>query len=556
MELFKLFIIQVLFAVLPILLLTPFETFFRRFVSKPLSASKSDYVVQAFTAACAVSVLLCWLLDLGSARIDGQLALLPAAVGILYGLPRVGLFLAALYGLSGFLFVGTDQADYLWIETLALLPLVVARARLLRLSRPLRIVLLAVWMCGAYTPHLIVHIQEHAGVSAWPLVVVELLAALLSGALLLLSRRAATDRFLREEQAGLMREKVVEEETKLQAFMRTLPGFALALDRSRLITAINDQAFAALQKKSPSIGREAVVGKTFEELLMSIGLAPDPVFLQALDTATEQNCTVERTLSFGSRRFRFHASPTHTGKGEVIGTVCSIYEITEIERMRTELEHMNRLSMIGQMAASVTHEVRNPMAVVRGYLQLLQKKTPADYDHYYEVVLQELDRATGIIDDFLSLARTQPDLSETRSLSLVVKELMPLLQADANLRGQTLRLETDGTTEAMPMHSGEIKQLVLNLSRNAMEAMDDQGELVVRVEESEDSFRLRVTDNGPGIPEEKIEQVRQPFFTTKERGTGLGLPLCAGIAERHGGKLTIESEPGKGTEVTVEFART
>lgn len=216
---------------------------------------------------------------------------------------------------------------------------------------------------------------------------------------------------------------------------------------------------------------------------------------------------------------------------------------------------MNRLSIIGQMAASVTHEVRNPMAVVRGYLQILQRKTPQEYEHYYKIVLEELDRAGGIIDDFLSLARTSSAAKEHRSIRSVVEELWPLLQADANLRGQTIRLEDGKDGEKMLMHSGEIKQLVLNLARNALEAMGEKGELLIVVEQTEDSLQLRVKDNGPGISQETLEQIRQPFFTTKKTGTGLGLALCAGIAERHGGKLSIDSKVGEGTEVVIDFVK-
>jgi len=107
----------------------------------------------------------------------------------------------------------------------------------------------------------------------------------------------------------------------------------------------------------------------------------------------------------------------------------------------------------------------------------------------------------------------------------------------------------------MPMHPGEIKQLILNLARNALEAMGDKGELVIAIEDCNEHWRLRVKDNGPGISDETLKQIRQPFFTTKKTGTGLGLALCSGIAERHGGKLSIQSTVGVGTEVQIDFAK-
>jgi len=558
-ELFKVLVIQILFASLPVLLVPSFENLVRTKLRRMLLRNGGDSVGIAFTYASALSLLLCWLLDAGSSRIDGHLSLLPTGMGILYGVPKGVFPLVALYGLVGSLFASASELPYVWIETAALLALALIRSRMLRMRKTSRVVTLACWLLAAYFPHAAFHIGESAaGSSGWgaaPRIAVEVLAGIAAGLLLLYSRRDAQDRYLLSEQAGAMRERVIEQETKLQAFMRTLPGFALTLDRFGCVTSVNDRAFGAISSRIPAATREMIAGKSFAELMGSIGMQAEPVFLQALETTIRENRTIEQTMEFGSRKFSIYLSPAHTDQGEVFGAVCSIYDVTEIERMRSELEDMNRLNLIGQMAAGVTHEVRNPMAVVRGYLQILQKKTPEEYDHYYKIVLEELDRAGGIIDDFLALARTKQQISEMRTLRSVVEDLWPLLQADANLRGQTIRLEDGADGEKIAMHPGEIKQLVLNLARNGLEAMDDKGELVIVIEELEDRLRLRVKDNGPGIPEETLERIKQPFFTTKKTGTGLGLALCSGIAERHGGSLSIESTVGEGTEVRIDFAK-
>ncbi|NGZ77451.1 ATP-binding protein [Saccharibacillus alkalitolerans] len=560
MELFNVFIIQFLLASLPVLLMPSLEMFLRKRASEPLPRHGWDSVAVAFAYASSVSLLLCWILDAGSLRIDGRLALLPTGMGILYGAAKGGLPLVALYVLMGYLFSNPGELLLIGLEGLILLALALSRSRLLSMRNVRRRFLLAAWLLAAYFPHAAFRIGRAAAegtgaASALPGLAAELLAAAAAGVLLLNSRRDVQHRYLLSEQAGAMREKMIQEETKLQALMRTLPGFALTLDRSGRITGVNDRAFSALSNRMPSMTREAVVGLSFSELIQSIGMEADPLFLQALEQTIREDRAIERAFGFGGRKFHAYFSPAHTEAGEVVGAVCSLYDVTEIERMRLELEDMNRLRLIGQMAAGVTHEVRNPMAVVRGYLQILQRKTPAEYAHYYKIVLEELDRAGGIIDDFLSLARAKREMNERRTLRSVVEELWPLLQADANLRGQTIRLEGGEEGEAMPMHPGEIKQLVLNLARNALEAMGDKGELVIAVEESEDGVRLRVRDNGPGISEETLERIKQPFFTTKKTGTGLGLALCIGIAERHGGTLTIDSAVGEGTEVRVDFVK-
>ncbi|MDO3412642.1 ATP-binding protein [Saccharibacillus sp. CPCC 101409] len=561
MELFKLFVIQILFASLPVLLVSPFESFIRKRFAESMSGRQREAVGLAFTLACASSILLCWLLDIGSARIDGELSLVPAAAGILYGARRTGLWIAAFYGLLGFAFTGSLITGNLWMEILLLLLLVPFRSALMGLPPVRRRLLFGCWVMAAYLPHQPLHAQAAllAGDSL-PMqtgrTLIELAAAGLSGMLLLYSRKSAVDRYERDEQAGEMRERFIEEETKLQALMRSLPGFALTLDRSYRITDLNDQALTVMQQRGHPVTKDMVVGFRFEELMTRIGAAADPEVLRALEQAGSQNRTIERMISFNGRRFHFYASPAHTQQGGLMGTVCSLYEVTEADRMRAELENMNRLSMIGQLAAGVTHEIRNPMAVVRGYLQLLQHKTPSEFSHYYTIVLEELDRAAGIIDDFLSLARTKPELSDVRTLPSVIEEIQPLLLADANLRGQTLTMQFDDSSTAIPMNPREIKQLVLNLGRNAMEAMGNKGELTIRTEEIGSKVVLRVRDNGPGMPEEVLRRVQEPFFTTKKEGTGLGLPLCSGIAERHGGRMYISSRADEGTEVCIEFAKT
>nr|WP_269846569.1 ATP-binding protein [Paenibacillus roseus] len=205
------------------------------------------------------------------------------------------------------------------------------------------------------------------------------------------------------------------------------------------------------------------------------------------------------------------------------------------------------------MAASITHEIRNPMAVIRGFIQLMAERSPEHQRDYYRIVIDELDRANAIISDFLSLAQNRIVHKEKSSLNDIVRELAQLLRADANLRGQTIELELDESTPMLELNEKEIKQLILNLARNGMEAMGHNGRLLLRTSLKPNNVQLQVSDNGCGISEEKLERLFEPFYTTKTRGTGLGLPLCLSIVERHHGKIAVESEEGRGTVFTVSF---
>ncbi|NIK70917.1 ATP-binding protein [Paenibacillus sp. BK720] len=241
----------------------------------------------------------------------------------------------------------------------------------------------------------------------------------------------------------------------------------------------------------------------------------------------------------------------------VTGAVLTAHDITELALLRSEVGRMERLSLIGQMAASITHEIRNPMAVIRGFVQLMRERSPESQQTYYGIVMDELDRANTIISDFLSLAQNRALTMEAGSLHDIIREMIPLLNADANLRGQTIEVELCEFIPSILLNEKEIKQLLLNLARNGMEAMSEKGRLSIHTAyiEDKEEIVLRIQDQGVGISEEQKQRIFDPFFTTKTQGTGLGLPLCVSIAERHNGRIDVESEQGVGTTFIVSFFR-
>ncbi|GJM75595.1 hypothetical protein HMSSN036_78110 [Paenibacillus macerans] len=143
--------------------------------------------------------------------------------------------------------------------------------------------------------------------------------------------------------------------------------------------------------------------------------------------------------------------------------------------------------------------------------------------------------------------------NELCDLHDIIMELTPLLWADANLRGQTIEVKLDEQVPALLLNGKEIKQLILNLARNAMEAMEGKGQLTMETRLADSGVELLVTDTGPGIPPSQQAKLFEPFYTTKEKGTGIGLALCLSIIERHRGKISVRSGEGEGTTFTVFF---
>ncbi|QDR82375.1 ATP-binding protein [Sporomusa termitida] len=236
----------------------------------------------------------------------------------------------------------------------------------------------------------------------------------------------------------------------------------------------------------------------------------------------------------------------------LIGYVVTLTDITDQCLLVHEMTRLDRLNLVGEMAAGIGHEVRNPMTTVRGYLQLFQRKEKYADDHeQLMVMIEELDRANLIITEFLSLAKNKRIEPKPGNLNGTIHALFPLLQADAFRFGHEIEADI-GDIPPTCYDDKEIRQLILNLVRNAMEAMDSRGSVTIRTYADNQAITLAVQDTGPGIPENILPKIGTPFLTTKEGGTGLGLSVCYRIAESHGARIEVETS-SRGTTFFVRF---
>jgi signal transduction histidine kinase len=218
-----------------------------------------------------------------------------------------------------------------------------------------------------------------------------------------------------------------------------------------------------------------------------------------------------------------------------------------------EFARLDRLNLVGEMAAGIGHEVRNPMTTVRGYLQMFQRKEEfANYHEQVSTMIEELDRANCIITEFLSLAKIKTVEMKCDNLNRVITALFPLLQADAFRVGHEVRIELDDIPDSI-FDEKEIRQLILNLVLNGLEAMKHSGVVTIRTYLDNDQLLLSVEDTGLGIPAEMMDKLGTPFMTTKEQGTGLGLAVCYRVAHRHKAKIAVRTG-STGTTFTINFA--
>ena len=226
-----------------------------------------------------------------------------------------------------------------------------------------------------------------------------------------------------------------------------------------------------------------------------------------------------------------------------------------ISQQTEKMTRLDRLNLIGEMAASIAHEVRNPMTTVRGLLQFLGNKPEfVRHKENFILMIDEIDRANSIITEFLSLAKNKSMEFSDHNLNKIIHDIYPLLQADVLRNNCELDLNLGNISDVLvDQHS--IRQLIINMVRNGLDAMPEGGKLTISTKNHDSKVLLTIEDNGIGIPLEIRDKLGTPFFTTKENGTGLGLAICYRIAQRHGAALTVKSEQGQGTAFTIAFNR-
>ncbi|MEN6391263.1 MAG: PAS domain S-box protein [Syntrophomonas sp.] len=303
-----------------------------------------------------------------------------------------------------------------------------------------------------------------------------------------------------------------------------------------------------------------VLGYTEEEILgkstLGLGIWEDPALRE---TARQKLLTYESVKDL-EVYFRKKTGELRLGlltgeRLEIEGTaymLSILTDITEKRQIEKEFSRLDRLNLVGQFAASIGHEMRNPMTTVRGFLQVLKGKEKylEDIDTF-DLMIEELDRANSIISEFLSLARDKFIKLELKNLNSVVSNMFPLIQANAMAQDKNIEVKLDVIPNLL-LDEKEIRQLLVNLVRNGLESMKPGGYLTIKTSQDDQGVVLSVNDQGHGIPQEILDKLGTPFLTTKEAGTGLGMAVCYGIAGHHNAYIEVETSTA-GSVFRVHF---
>jgi two-component system sporulation sensor kinase A len=233
-----------------------------------------------------------------------------------------------------------------------------------------------------------------------------------------------------------------------------------------------------------------------------------------------------------------------------VGTVITFKDISEMKKTEELLHNSEKLKAVGQLAAGIAHEIRNPLTSLKGFLQLTQT-VPEQKQEYFKIMKEELNRIEIILSELLLLAKPQAAVFEQKDIRTLLLNVITLLDTQAIMNNVQIMSKFEADDLIIKCDANQIKQVFINLIKNAIESMPGGGEVFINAIRQGSRINVQVLDQGCGIPEDKLGMIGQPFFSTKEKGTGLGLMVSYSIIENHHGKISVNSRLSEGTSFTV-----
>lgn len=234
--------------------------------------------------------------------------------------------------------------------------------------------------------------------------------------------------------------------------------------------------------------------------------------------------------------------------------VMTVIDNTENVKLKQNMRDLERLSNMGRMSASITHEIKNLVTSLKGFVELLKDNTTEEGKKYLHVMESEMERMESILSELLYLSKPSKAFEEKVSLLQILKEVVQIMQPHAYSNNVFIQLKSeDNCNSTILGNVNQLKQVFINLVKNAIEVMKKGGTITIELKDVHNKIQVSVQDEGIGIPEENLSKLFTPFFTTKEQGTGLGLCLVKKVVDEHQGKIVVKSTVGVGSTFILEF---
>jgi len=327
--------------------------------------------------------------------------------------------------------------------------------------------------------------------------------------------------------------------------VRSLSSGLITVDRDNRVLTINETALELLGE--PGVGS---VGRPVDDVMPGLGTR--------LDGLGEREALRRTDLALPDRTLGISVSPLRDDRDRVIGRVVNFVDLTELRKLEETMRRAERLATVGELAAGIAHEIRNPLAAISGSIELLSQAAPSTEDDraLMAIVMREIDRLNSLITELLEYANPRPRELHDVDLAELLDDTAAALRMDRSWGAVAITVDAVPRPLTIAGDAGKLRQVIWNLARNGVEAASGGGGHVwLRGTTDAEQVHVVVEDDGPGIAAEHVSRVFDPFFTTKARGTGLGLATSHAIVAEHGGAISVDSAPGAGTRFTIRVPR-
>ncbi|MBU7007947.1 MASE3 domain-containing protein [Phosphitispora fastidiosa] len=338
-----------------------------------------------------------------------------------------------------------------------------------------------------------------------------------------------------------------------QTVLDSVTNLVLLIDKNKKIIRCN-KAFLGISQ----VSEEDILGMTLTEAAALVGCSwRNTPSEDSLEDRLGKAFEITLVTSLGQKKeIVFDFSPVYNVETELIGYVCMGVDVTKIKAEQQRLQHQEKLAVLGQMAAGIVHEIKNPLTAIKGFSQIIKAQTMDErLKSYVNIIETEANGVNQVVSDFLTFAKPRPPVLKAASVNSIIASLCLIIESQLFIKN--IAFKKDICQSDMPVLADEdqLKQVILNMVKNAIDATADTAEPVVLLSTRYDQLKgemvIILSDNGKGMAPNEISRVGTPFYTTKDAGTGLGLSVCLQIIKQHGGRIDIEAEKGRGATFSI-----
>jgi PAS domain S-box-containing protein len=350
------------------------------------------------------------------------------------------------------------------------------------------------------------------------------------------------------KNAHLYREVVMANE-RIENILETMDNAVVAVTATGIVTLFNSAA-----ERMTGLTASAVKGNLVHTLPTEIAGPIDATLCDARPRVQVE--TIVRHQSGNLTPAIYSTSTMKDRSGEIFGVVAVLSDLTKLRELESEKRRTERLASIGAFAANIAHEIKNPLVAIKTFAELLPERfTEEEFrDQFSQVAIREIERIDELVGRLRGLVTPQPKQPSPVNLPELVEEVLSLLRGQLEQARISVTILSEDHVPRIAGDQSQLKQLLLNVLLNAIEAMPKGGELTIRIARRQSleghMLALEIKDTGPGIPDHLLEQIFDPFVTTKPQGSGLGLSICQGIIEAHRGTIVARNNTG-GSGATI-----